>query len=324
MSLQRRLLFFVYDGFDILATTGPAGVFATANSLCKDNPYETIIISMKGGPVSCNAGFPLLTEKAEDVEVTNRDSLFIAGAANETTLRKSLKDKEALHWMKRVAHRCERFGSVCTGSFLLAAAGLLEGRKAATHWRGSADLAKYYPATHVLADDLYVIDGTLWTSAGVTTGIDMALAMVEKDCGSSLMGEVAKQLVVYAHRPGNQSQFSSVLNAQISSQGRFSDVIVWIEDHLESSLKVADMADQAGMSERSFYRKFVNATGITPSKYLENARLEKAKQLLERNAPIKRVSGEVGFRSEAAFRSAFTSRYGVSPSLHKKMHAGTG
>lgn len=323
MTKYRRILFLVYEGFDILSTTGPADVFTTANDLEGENLYEVKILSINGGAISCNAGFSILSEKLGDLSITSNDSLFIAGATKEQNLRKVLQDKTLLHGIQKTAPQCGRFGSVCTGSFLLAQAGLLEGRKAVTHWRGCADFSKYYPRTEVLADDLYVVDKEIWTSAGVTTGIDMALAMIDKDHGKELMGKVAKQLVVYAHRPGNQCQFSTALDVQLSAKGRFADVVLWIEDHLDHPLKVDDMAAQAGMSERNFYRKFTEATGKTPSKYLENIRLEKAKELLEKNLPIKRVTGKVGFRSEAGFRSAFKNRFGVSPSLHRRMHART-
>jgi transcriptional regulator GlxA family with amidase domain len=214
---------------------------------------------------------------------------------------------------------CERIGSVCSGTFLLARAGLLDGRRATTHWAACERFRQMFPAVRLEPDALYVQDGDLWTSAGVTTGIDMALAMVGGDHGALLAAKVARQLVVYSHRPGHQSQFSSLLDAQTRATVEFAGLIDWVQARLEQPIRIAEMAAEMGMSERSFLRKFKEATGEPPSKYLDRLRIEKARVLLAAGASIKQTTLQVGFQSEAAFRSAFTARIGVSPSHYAKM-----
>lgn len=320
MSQPRRIIFLVYDGFQLLDLSGPASVFSTANTLSRVIAYKIEVASSNGGMICSSAGPAVLTQATQRVPVSSRDTVLVMGAEPKA-LSSAMADTPGVSWLRKASKFATRYGSVCTGTFVLAAAGLLDGRRATTHWAGCKQLSKLYPSVYVEPDALYIVDDRLWTSAGVTTGIDMALAMVEDDLGATLMGQVAKQLVVYAHRPGNQSQFSTLLDAQVAAGDAFSDVIAWIETHLDQPIKVDDMAQQASMSERTFYRKFTDSMGITPSKYLEGARLERAKQLLETNMPVKTVAGAVGFRSEAGFRSAFEMRFDVSPSLHRVMHA---
>jgi transcriptional regulator GlxA family with amidase domain len=210
---------------------------------------------------------------------------------------------------------------VCTGTFLLAAAGLLSGRRAATHWAGAAHLGANFKETIVDSNTIYVVDGRLWTSAGGTTGIDMALAMLELDHGTRLMGRVAKQLVVYAHRPGHQSQFSSILDAQSVANGSFADLVIWLKNKIGESIKVSDMAKHVGMSERTFHRKFTSTIGVTPYKFLERMCLDRAKHYLEANISVKSVAVRVGFKSESAFRNAFRAHFGITPTHHARMHA---
>lgn len=320
MMKAHRILFLVYDGFELLDASGPAAVFSAANLLCGEVLYETELISPEGGHVVSGSGISVLTTPLNQVSVSGSCTLLVMGAVG-SSLRLAMADKVITGWLVKASLASIRYGSVCTGAFILAEAGLLDGKRAATHWEGCKRLAQYYPSVKVEPDALYIVDEKVWTSAGATTGIDMALAMLEKDFKAPLAGQVAKRLVVYMHRPGNQSQFSSVLDAQITAGDRFSELIGWIHGQLDQPIRVEDMARQVSMSERTFYRKFTSHFGITPSKFLERARMEKARMLLEAKMPVKVVASAVGFRSEAGFRSAFCSQFAISPSIHALMHA---
>ena len=218
------------------------------------------------------------------------------------------------------SRKAERYGSVCTGAFILGKAGLLDGRRATTHWAGRGRLDAFSKGLVIDTDALYVADGKLWTSAGVAAGIDMALAIVEVDHGALLKSKVAKQLVVYSHRPGHQSQFSELLTAQVKAHERYAALIDWLSTCLDKTTKVSEMAQFLGMSERSFSRHFTKAFNKTPSKLLEHLKLEAGKNLIEAGRPINIVASSVGFRSESAFRSAFKAQFGVTPTLYAQMH----
>lgn len=317
--VKRHIYFVVYDGFELLDMSGPAAVFSTAETITGGGDYQCRYISLSGGTVMSGCGLPIITEKASDVNISSYDTVLIMGADEEALLKAS-QEPGLPKFIVAVSDLAERVGSVCTGAFLLAVSGLLNGRSAATHWIGVERLSLMFPEVNVLPDAMYHVDGHIWTSAGVTTGVDMALAMIERDLGGAVMERVAKRLVVYSHRPGNQSQFSHVLDAQMASGRQFSEVIEWINHNLEQSIRVEDMAERAGMSERTFYRKFTDATGLTPSKFLENTRLEFAKQLIASGKAIKQVAIASGFKSQAGFRSAFEGKYGVTPSHYRRMN----
>ena len=218
-----------------------------------------------------------------------------------------------------------RYGSVCTGAFVLAAAGLLDGKRVATHWASCQRLAERYATLDVDADSLYVVDGRVWTSAGVTTGIDMALALVEADLGAATANLSARHFVLYARRPGYQSQFSPLLQAQTSAQSAaeapFVKLIDWMQAHLDQPLDVPALAARAGLSERSFYRKFTDATGKTPAHFVESLRLDAARTLLAEGLSLKAIAARVGLRSSARLGQAFERRFGMAPSLFRELHA---
>jgi transcriptional regulator GlxA family with amidase domain len=219
-----------------------------------------------------------------------------------------------------VAPRTNRFGSVCTGAFMLAQAGLLDGKRVATHWASCARLAERFPALSVDAEALYVVDGKVWTSAGVTTGIDMALALVEADLGAATANLIARHFVLYARRPGYQSQFSPLLQAQTAAEAPFAALIDWMQAHLDEPLDVPALARRAGLTERSFYRKFTDATGKTPAHFVEALRLDAARTLLAQGLPLKAIAGRVGLTSSARLGAAFERRFGMAPSLFREMH----
>lgn len=315
----RRIIFFIYNGFELLDFSGPASVYANANKIIKTVPYGIIPISTSGGLIKSSAGVEVNSIASSEVNLKKNDTLLVVGA-DQLSLEKAVKDKKALTWIKKAAKKCQRFGSICSGTVFLGLAGLINNRTVTTHWEACNKLKEICPQSIVNENSLYEIDENLWTSAGVSTGIDMALQMLSVDHNEDVKALVAKRLVVYAHRPGNQSQFSSMLKAQTAHAGMFSDIINWIYNNLDKSIKVSDLALLANMSERSFYRKFTKTIGKTPSKYIEIARLEKAKFLLEANHPVKAILSNIGYSSEASFRQAFKKLYGVSPSLHSQVH----
>jgi len=319
MDQPRRIYFVLYDGFELLDMSGPACVFTSANSLTKRALYHVEALSEKGGLVTSGAGFQIHTRGIGEVEPGPEDTLLMTGSDNPALVTRPLPAGLRV-WWRQATRQAGRYGSVCTGTVPLAASRLLEGRHVATHWEATDYLRRTYSTLRVEPDRLYVVDGALWTSAGATSAIDMALAMLERDHGTALMGKVARRLVVYAHRPGNQSQFSALLAAQTAGQGRFAPLLDWVQSRLAEPLTLEMMAEQAGMSERSFRRHFTKAVGMAPAKFVEALRLDRARALLEAGGSIKRAAADVGFRSEAGFRAAFQLRFGISPSLHRRMN----
>jgi transcriptional regulator GlxA family with amidase domain len=236
--------------------------------------------------------------------------LLVAGSPNieEVAIDVALHD-----WLRHQSRTVRRYGSVCTGAFVLAAAGLLDGKRVATHWNSTARLAAAYPQTCVEADSIYVKDGRLFTSAGVTAGMDLALAMVEEDHGRELALRVARELVMFLKRPGGQSQFSAHLAAQTAERSSVREVQDHVLASLRDDLSVPVLASRAGMSERSFARIFRSETGTTPAEFVENARIDAARRLAEESdLPAKRLADAVGYANVDGFRRAFARRLGVS------------
>jgi transcriptional regulator GlxA family with amidase domain len=248
------------------------------------------------------------------------DTLLVVGAHQQQLLRAAV-DPSLRAWLLKLAAKAPRSGSVCSGAFLLAGFGMLDGRRVATHWEVCALLAKAFPSVKVDSDALYVVDGSIWTSAGVTTGIDMALAMVAHDLDVAIAGQIAKGLVLYARRPGYQSQFSPLLKAQLKAGSPFADLIEWVHANLDAPLDVPTLAAQAGLTERTFHRKFVAATGETPARFVEIARLDAARMLLSRGLSLKSVSAKVGLFPATRLSEAFERQFGISPRLFRDMHA---
>ncbi len=316
---KRRIVFLLFDGCELLDMAGPAAVFSAVNDLAPTPQYEIVVLSAGAAQVAASNRVTVLARAASGFSPRRADTVLVMGAL-EKTIRSAMRDEVLLAAIRRLCTNAERYGSVCTGAFLLAAAGLLFNRRATTHWAGCARLAAAFPQTQIAPNALYVVDEKLWTSAGVTAGIDMALEMVRRDLGTSQMTRVAKQLVVYAHRPGNQSQFSALLEAQGNHSQPFADLMSWLDNRIAQQTSVMQMARYVSLSERTFYRQFTSAFGTTPSKYLERLRMHRGKQHLEAKVPVKRVASLVGFRSESAFRSSFSACFGVTATTYQKMH----
>ena len=314
MTRPHRLAILAYEGCQLLDVTGPAAVFGAANEGRERPFYDVRIVSPDGGTVASNAGVALQSHKIGG----QPDTLLVAGGSRG--LRATMARQDVRRWLRKVAPGTQRFGSVCTGAFVLAAAGLLDGKRVATHWASCDRLAAGFPALTVDADSLYVVDGKVWTSAGVTTGIDMALALVEADLGAAVANLIARHFVLYARRPGYQSQFSPLLQAQTAAEAPFAALIDWMQENLERPLDVPALAARAGLSERSFYRKFTEATGKTPAHFVESLRLDAARTLLAQGLPIKAIAGKVGLSSPARLGQAFERRFGMAPSLFREMH----
>jgi len=315
MPKAHRIALLAYEGCQLLDVTGPAAVFGAANEGRERPVYELDIVAPDGGLVTSNCGVALMSHRIGG----RYDTVLVAGGSRG--LKAVMAREDVRRWLRRVTPQTRRFGSVCTGAFVLAAAGLLDGKRVATHWASCARLAEKFPALTVDADALYVVDGKVWTSAGVTTGIDMALALVEADLGAATANLIARHFVLYARRPGYQSQFSPLLQVQTEADAPFARLIDWMQAHLDEPLDVPALAARAGLSERSFYRKFVEATGRTPAHFVEGLRLDAARTLLAKGLPLKTIANRVGLRSSARLGQAFERRFGLAPSLFREMHA---
>ncbi|MFN7022951.1 MAG: GlxA family transcriptional regulator [Pseudorhizobium sp.] len=320
---MHHVIFIVYPRFEILDASGPASVFNGANRALdqqgKPAFYAVTLVSAEGGIIESSSGITVDTRTITDLKPGEAHTVLVAGAEREPLLA-AVADPVLRAALPGLAAGADRFGSVCSGGFLLAALGLLDGHRIATHWDSCKPLSETFPAVTVDPDALYVVDDRLWTSAGVTTGIDMALAMIARDLDAAIAGEVAKRLILYARRPGYQSQFSPVLQAQVKGDSPFADLIGWIQANLDATLDVPALAERAGLSERTFHRKFVAATGQTPARFVETARLDAARLLLSRGLSLKSVAAQVGLFPAARLSEAFERRFGVAPRLFREMH----
>lgn len=315
----RRVVIIVYPGVTLLDGAGPAQVFHSAVTAANEiiAPYDVVMASEQGGPITSDTGIAMGTVSLEDAAATEIDTLLVAGGDGVFDI---IGDGMLIEWLRDQALRVRRIGSTCMGTFLLAAAGLLDGRRATTHWRWCEELQKRYPELTVEHDSIFVRDDPIWSSAGVTAGIDLALAMVEEDCGRRLALQVARNLVVYLKRPGGQSQFSSALAAQIiDDKGTFSALHAWLSENLNGDLRVERLADHAGMSPRNFARLYAARVGMTPAKAVETMRVEAAKQLLEEsNKAIATVAADCGFGDIERMRRAFLRHTGTAPLQYRR------
>jgi transcriptional regulator GlxA family with amidase domain len=303
----------VYPAVQLLDVAGPLQVFATANELAAARGgvslYAPRVVSAAAPLVTASAGLGLAVAPLPRASM-KLDTLLVAGGPG---VHAAAKDPAVLDWLRRRAKRARRVASVCTGAFLLGAAGLLKERRAATHWLHCADLAHRYPDIRVESDPIYVRDGAVWTSAGVTAAIDLALALVEEDAGRTLSLAVARHLVMFLKRPGGQAQFSTVLSLQ-SAEDRFGALHAWMGGRLNGDLSLPALARKAGMSERSFSRRYAEATGVTPARAVERLRVEAARRLLsDTRLPVKRIAESCGFGSEETLRRSFGRLLAASP-----------
>lgn len=320
--IHRRIGFLVFDGVQALDVIGPADAFASdafdTPALRADtngeHPYRIVLIGLTGRRVTASSGVTFTADAAVPSAV-NLDTLIVPGG---TGLRRPGAAERAAKWILSRTPHTRRVASVCTGLYGLAPTGLLDGRRVATHWSAVDDIQRRYPALHVERDALFLKDGQFYTSAGITAGIDLALAMIEEDNGPAAALAVAREMVVYFKRPGGQQQFSEPLRFQVESADRFADLVTWIQSHLRSDLSVDALAKRACMSPRHFAREFKQRLGTTPAAFVEETRLaEASRRLSTRSARIDAVARSVGYAGDDVFRRAFERRFGVSPGSYR-------
>jgi transcriptional regulator GlxA family with amidase domain len=312
-NVARVVEVMAYPDVQLLDVTGPLQVFASANDLLaragETPPYALNLVAPGGHFVVASAGVGLAANPLSSLE-TSVDTLIVAGGEG---FNAASTDAVLVDWVRERTKQARRTASICTGAFLLAAVGALDGRRAATHWRYCAELARRFPAVRVESDSIFVRDGSLWTSAGVTAGIDLALALVEEDLGRTIALGVARYLVVFLKRPGGQAQFSEALSLQVA-EDKFGALHDWVNKHLADDLSLAVLATQAGMSERSFSRHYAESTGLTPARAVEGLRMEGARRLLtDTRLPVKRISQRCGFGSEETMRRSFLRLLNTTP-----------
>jgi transcriptional regulator GlxA family with amidase domain len=317
----RTIAFLAFERFQLLDITGPLQAFASAAELA-DPPvaYRTLVLSKRGGLVASSSGLGIETQPLAAAGRLAIDTLIVPGGAG---VHAAARDSGLRDWVALQAAVSRRAGSVCTGAFLVAAAGLLDGCAATTHWDSCELLAKRFPQLRVEPDAIFVRQGKIFTSAGVTAGIDLALALIEEDRGRALSMRVARQLVVYARRPGGQSQFSEKLRAQTADDGTFDALHHWIASNLGADLSVEALAARAGMSPRHFARVYRARTGLTPARAVARIRLEAARRQLEDTpARIGAVADAAGFTDPDRLRRVFRRHLGVSPRAYRSGFAG--
>lgn len=300
----------------LLDITGPLQVFASANDWARERglalPYAVSVVA-KASPILTSSGLGLMS-KLLSGNRTALDTLIVAGGRG---VHAAAEDKALMRWLILRAAHARRVASVCTGAFLLGAAGLLDGRRAVTHWGDCALLARRFPTVHVEVDPIFIRDDRFWTSAGVTAGIDLALAMVEDDFGHAATMAIARDLVVFLKRPGGQAQFSNALDMQRRDSG-FDQLHAWVAGHLSNDLSVPALAAKAAMSERSFVRHYRAATGLTPARAVEKLRVEAAQQLLaSTRVPVKHIAQRCGFGSEETLRRSFSRQLATTPQEYR-------
>lgn len=308
--------FLGYDGITALDVVGPMEAFAAA-----DQGYQTLIVGLTGQPFRSESGMEIKPHKTLR-SAPPLDTLIIPGGSG---LRRPETNARVAAWVKGQVGRIRRIATVCTGIYGLAPTGLLDGRKVTTHWRFARDLARRFPRLRIDPDALFLKDGPFYTSAGITAGIDLALALIEEDHGPRVALSVARELVVYLKRPGGQEQFSEPLRFQTLSTEPFADLVSWMAGHLRHDLSVEALAERACLCPRHFSRRFKSAFGSTPAVFVEDLRLNEARRRLA--APGQTVGGvasSVGFKSADSFRRAFERRFGVTPGAYRSRFAPQG
>jgi transcriptional regulator GlxA family with amidase domain len=315
-----RVLMVGFEGVQTLDLTGPGEVFAGAARESGRGHYRVAFTSMGGGERVTTSSLPVRTRDLGRVRPRRDDTVIVAGG-DERAILAAVGDGRLLAWLRRAVRVVRRMTSVCSGAFILAAAGILDGKRAATHWTGCDRLARMFPRVTVDANAIFVVDGKVWTSAGVTTGIDMALAMVEQDLGRAVADRLAARLVLYVRRPGFQSQFSQALVAQTSGSDPLGPAIAWARANLGQA-GVESLARRAALSVRTLHRRCLETLGTTPGKLIDKLRVEHARTLLAGGGlPAKALAERCGFGNPARLRRAFERELGMGPRDYSALHA---
>jgi transcriptional regulator GlxA family with amidase domain len=317
---SRRIVVVVVPPVDELDLVGPLQVFNSINRLAGRSIYAIEVVT-KGDRLTVEGESGVLNF------VARHHFRKVAGSCDSVLLvcglgTRSERDPVLSDWLRRMAGKVRRLGAVCVGSFLLAEAGVLNGRRATTHWKFGRELAERYPDVRVEHDPLWVKDGNIYTSAGISAGIDLALAWVEEDCGAGLAHEAARELVLFLRRPGGQPQLSVSLASQASEMSSIRELQIWIAEHLDTRLSVEELADRMAMSVRNFERVFTREVGTTPSQYVLQVRVEAARRLLERtDNGLKHVASAAGFGGVDVMRRAFVRLLGITPRRYRELAA---
>jgi len=320
-SARRQVAILIYQGVQSLDFTGPLEVFAGAQRLIEESGrrergYEVKLLSVDGRPLQTSSGLIVTPHASLASAPAKIDTLIVAGGYGS---RQATADRALLEWISQTAASARRTASVCTGAFLLAAAGLLDGRRATTHWASAAELATRYPAVEVDPEPIFLRDGPVWTSAGVTAGMDLALALVEEDLDRDAALQIARHLVLFLRRPGNQGQFSATLSAQQPKREPLREVQRHVIEHPAGDLSVDALAGRACMSPRHFARAFRAESGVTPARYVEQVRLEAARRRLEDTGePIAEVAAACGFGTAETMRRVFLRALDVGPAEYRR------
>ncbi len=305
--MARHIGILIYQDFQILDASGPITAFEIAARHQAD-VYRLAILSASGGPVRSSSGAVLGSEPASAAGAL--DTLIVTGGRG---CRRAMECPEIRAFVAAQARGARRLCSVCSGAFLLAAAGVLDGRRVTTHWRRTEELARLFPRLLVEPDAIHIRDGAIWTSAGITAGIDLSLALIAGDLGEAVARRVAQEMVVYYRRPGGQSQFSALIEMG-GGDGRFAGLLGWMRDHLDARLTVEVLAERAAMSPRHFSRAFSRSVGMSPARAVERLRLETARERVEHSSmPIEVIAGMVGFHDPERMRRAFLRAFGQPP-----------
>jgi transcriptional regulator GlxA family with amidase domain len=315
--MSRSIRVLIYPQFQLLDAAGPIAAFAAANRFAPD-AYEISVVAVKPGLVVSDSGAAM---HAVALPNGRLDTLLVAGGEFS---RLPVHCAQIQAWLGKAARRARRVASVCNGAFFLAEAGLLNGGLATTHWERCAELKRRYPQVRVEPDRIFVQSGKIWTSAGVTAGIDLALALIGEDLGEDVARRTAQDLVVYHRRPGGQSQFSALIEVD-RQDGRFAKLLHWMRSHLGEPLTVEHLADRAAMSPRHFSRAFAAETGLTPARAVERLRVEAARERVESSSePIEHIGEAVGFTDPERMRRAFVRAFGQPPQALRRAARGSG
>jgi transcriptional regulator GlxA family with amidase domain len=317
----RKVAILAFEDVQSLDVTGPLEVLASAHALSRspdhsERGYEVRVLSRDGAPLRTSSGLEIVPDGDFATTPARLDTLIVAGGLGS---RAAGADLATIEWIAHTSARARRTASVCTGVFLLAGAGLLDGRRATTHWAAASELARLHPAVRVDPEPIFLRDGDIWTSAGVTAGMDLALALVEEDHGRDLALAIARHLVLFLRRPGNQAQFSATLAAQEPAREPLRDVRRHIVENLAGDLSVEALAQHAHISPRHFARLFRVETGTTPARFVESVRLEAARRALEDTAkPVAAVASSCGFGTPETLRRSFLRALGVGPAEYRR------
>ena len=323
----RRIAMVGFPEAQMLDICGPLEVFSRASRVLSDegrkgpDVYTVELLARHAGLVRTSSGIELVASRSFESVRNGLDTLLVAGGRG---VHAALSDRALINWLRRIAPRVRRLASVCTGTFLLAEAGLLDGKRVTTHWASCDKLAAQYPRLTVDPDPIFIRQGRLYTAAGVTSGMDLALALVAEDHGTAVSRAVARELVLFLQRPGGQSQFSTQLQIQSSDSESLAELQAWMADHLREDLSVDALARRVAMSPRNFARVFAKTAGTTPAQFVQRMRVEAARRRLEESEEgVKEIAAECGFGTAESMRRAFLRAIRVPPSAYRSRFSET-